>query len=53
MRLAERPGRDVKWPWLMSVMKVDFIGLKDATWKYLASSRLVVSKQRMPLAWLG
>ena len=39
----ERPGHDVKCPGLMAVIKVDLIGLKDAAWKYLVSSRLVVS----------
>ena len=43
MRLAERPDHDMKWPWLMSVMKVDLTGMKAATWNYLASSRLVLS----------
>ena len=43
MRLAERPGHDVKWPWLMAVMKVDLTGLKAAAWKYLESSCLFVS----------
>ena len=42
VRLAERPFCDIKWPQLMAVMKVDLTGLKAATWKYLASSRLVV-----------
>ena len=42
IRLAERSGRDVKWLRLMAVMKVDFMVLKAASWKYLASSRLVV-----------
>ena len=36
----------------MAVMKVYLTGLKAATWKYLESSRLVVSSQIMPLAWL-
>ena len=53
MRLAKRPVRDVNWPRLMSVMKVDFMGLKAAAWKYLASSHFVVSYQIMLLAWLG
>ena len=43
MRLAERPGHDVKWIRLMAVMKVDLTGLKDAVWKYLESLHLVVS----------
>ena len=43
VRLAERPGHDVKWPRLVAVMKVYFTGPKAAAWKYLASSRLVVS----------
>ena len=29
-RLSERPSHDVKCPWLMAMMKVDFTGLKDA-----------------------
>ena len=53
IRLAERPGHDVKWPLLMANMKVDLTGLKAATWKYLVSSRLMVSWRRMPLAWFG
>ena len=53
IRLAERPVRDVKWPLLMANMKVDLTGLKAATWKYLVSSRLMVSWRRMPLAWFG
>ena len=28
MRLAERPGHDLKWPRLMTAMKVDLTGLK-------------------------
>ena len=40
--LADRPVYDLKWPWLVAVMKVDFTGLKAAAWKYLASSWLVV-----------
>ena len=43
MRLAERPGHDVKWPQLMTAMKVDLTGMKAAVWKYLAILRLVVS----------
>ena len=42
MRLAERPDHDMKWPWLMTVIKVDFPVLKTSAWKYLASSCLVV-----------
>ena len=51
--LAERPVHDVKWPFLMVDMKVDFTGLKAAAWKYWSSSRLVISWQRMPLVWFG
>ena len=51
IRLAERPGYDVKWPLLMAEMKVYLTGLKAAAWKYWGSSRLVVSWRRMPLAW--
>ena len=43
MSLAERLGHEVKWPRLMAVMKVDLTGLKAAAWKYLASSRFLVS----------
>ena len=43
MRLAESPVHDVKWPWLMAEMKVYLKGLKAYVWKYLESSRLVVS----------
>ena len=43
MRLVERPGHDVKWLWLMVVMKVDLTGMKSDAWKYLASSHLMVS----------
>ena len=43
MRLAERPGHDVKCPRLMDVIKVDLTGLKAEAWKYLASLRLVES----------
>ena len=43
MGLAERPGHNVKWSWLMAVMKVDLTGMKAATWKYLASLHLEVS----------
>ena len=43
VRLAERPGHDVKWPCLMKVVKVDLTGLNAAAWKYFASLRLVVS----------
>ena len=43
MRLAERTDHDVKWHWLMVVMRVNLTELKDATWYYLASTRLVVS----------
>ena len=43
IRLAERPGHDVKWPRLMAVMNVYLTGLKAAAWKYLASLSLVVS----------
>ena len=43
MRLAEIPFHDVKWHWLMAEMKVYLKGLKAYAWKYLASSRLVVS----------
>ena len=43
MRLEEKPGHDVKWPWLMAVMKVYLTGLKAAAWKYLSSLHLVVS----------
>ena len=53
MRLAERPDHNLKWPGLMAVMKVDLTGLKAATWKYFSSSRLVVSYQRILLAWIG
>ena len=53
MRLAKRLDHDVKWPWLMVAMKVDLTGLKAAAWKYLASSHLVVSQQRIPLDWFG
>ena len=42
IKLAERPGRDVKWHLLMAEMKVDLTGLKDSAWKYWASLRLVV-----------
>ena len=28
MRLADRPGHDVKWPLLVAAMKVDLTGLK-------------------------
>ena len=49
MRLAERPGNDVKWPLLMAVMKVDFTGLMASAWKYLVSLRLVMSWRRIPL----
>ena len=28
IRLADRPGHDVKWPLLMAAMKVDLTGLK-------------------------
>ena len=52
-RIAERPGHDVKWPSLMALMNVDLTVLKAAAWKYLASLCLVVSYQRMPLAWFG
>ena len=30
MRLADRPGHEVKWPLLMAEMKMDLIGLKAA-----------------------
>ena len=53
MRLAERPGHNVKWPRLMAVMKVNLMGLKADAWKHLASLCLVVSERRMPLAWRG
>ena len=53
IRLAERPGHDVKWPLLMAAMKVDLTGLKAAAWKYWESSRLVLSWRRMPLAFCG
>ena len=43
MRLAERPGHDVKWPRLMEAMKVYLTELKAATWNYLVSLRLVLS----------
>ena len=43
MRLAESPGRDVKWPRLMVAMKVDLTGLKTDAWKYLASLHFVLS----------
>ena len=43
MRIAERSGHDVKWPWFIAVMKVGLMWLKSVAWKYLASSRLVVS----------
>ena len=43
IRLAERPGHDVKWPRLMAVLKVHLTGLKAAAWNYLASSILVMS----------
>ena len=39
----ERPVHDVKFPWLMAVMKVYLAGLKASAWNYLASSLLVVS----------
>ena len=42
IRLAERPGHDVNFPWLMEVMKVYLIGLKADMWNYLESLRLVV-----------
>ena len=42
-RLAERPCHDVKWTWLMAVMKAYLTGLRASTWKYLASSNFVVS----------
>ena len=29
-RLADRPGHDVKWKFLMATMKVDLTGLKAA-----------------------
>ena len=53
IRLAESPGHDVKWNLLMGEMKVDFTGLKADAWKYWVISSLVVSWQRMPLAWFG
>ena len=28
MRLADRPGHDMKWPLLMAAIKVDLTGLK-------------------------
>ena len=43
----------MKWPLLMAEMKVELTGLKANAWKYWASSRLVVSWWRMPLAWFG
>ena len=51
IRLAERPGHDAKWDFLMADIKVDLTGLKASTWKYWASSRLVVSRRIMTLAW--
>ena len=30
MRLADRPGHEVKWPLLMATTKVDFTGMKAA-----------------------
>ena len=30
VRLADRPGYDVKWPLLMAAMKVDLTGMKSA-----------------------
>ena len=30
MRLADRPGHEVKWPLLMAARKVDLTGLKAA-----------------------
>ena len=51
IRLVERTGHDVKWPLLMAAMKVELVGMKAAEWKYWASLRLVISWQRMPLAW--
>ena len=53
IRLEESPSHDVKLPLLMAEMKVDLMGLKASACKYLASSRLVVSWRRMPLAWFG
>ena len=37
MRLTETPGYEVKWPWLMVVIKVDLTGLKADLGKYMAS----------------
>ena len=53
IRLAERPFHDVKWPLLMAAIKVELTVLKADAWKYWESLCLVVSWQRMMLAWLG
>ena len=53
MRLADRPGHEVKWPLLMATMKVELTGLKAAALNYWASSRLVMSWRRIPFAWFG
>ena len=53
MRLADRPGHEVKLLLLMAAMKVDLRGLKTAACKYLASLHLVMSRHRMIFAWFG
>ena len=37
IRLAQRPGHDVKWPLLVAEMKVDLTGLKSDACKYWVS----------------
>ena len=41
IRFAESLGHDMKWPRLMAVINVDLMGMKAASWKYLASSKFV------------
>ena len=53
IRLAERPGHDMKWPLLMAAIKVELTVLKADAWKYWESLCLVVSWHIIPLAWFG
>ena len=41
IRSVKIPSHDVKWARLMAVINVDLMGMKAASWKYLASSKFV------------